>query len=135
MKKSIFKSLLVVLLFALTACNPASQLEIAIKAANLECPMDAGNGVTITEIYTEDNNVVYKALVDENELVSVADFDNEIVISLMKAAMIESLKNQNSEEEKKFLELIKETDYNLVYRYIGKSSNYQVDIVITPDEL
>lgn len=136
MKKSIFKSILVVLLFTLTACNlSTTKLQIAVKAANVECPIDAGNGAIVTEIYTEDNNVVYKTSVDENELVSVADFDNEIVISLMKAAMIESIQNQNSKEEKEFIELIKGANYNLVFRYIGNSSNYQVDIVISPDEI
>lgn len=136
MKKSIFKSLLVVLLFTLTACNPsATKLQIAIKAANLECPMDAGNGTTVTEIFIEDNNIIYKTLLEENETVAVENFDNEFVKSIMQASLVEYLNNQNNTEEKEFLKLVKEANYNIVYRYIGNSSNYQVDIVISPDEL
>lgn len=120
----------------LNSCAPEYKLEFAIGTASAECPVDLGDGITITEIDSEDNNVVYTCIVDESDSETlVSDMDNHRIRSVMKESILSTLVNSSDPDMNEFINLVKEAKYNIVYRYIGSLSNAKVDIVIYPHEL
>lgn len=120
----------------LNSCAPEYKLEFAIGAASAECPIDLGDGITITNIDSEDNNVVYTCIVDESDSETlVSDMDNHRIRSVMKESILSTLVNSSDPDMNEFINLVKEAKYNIVYRYIGSLSNTKVDIVIYPHEL
>lgn len=138
--KNLFKKLFfisaVMGALVLASCSSGSKVEIAVGAASADCPMDLGEGLTITDIDTEGNNVVYNCVVDESDgETSVADFDDPIVRSAMKEAMMEFLLDDSDPDMKEFIDLVKDANYNIVYRFVGSHSNAKVDVVVYAHEL
>lgn len=120
----------------MTSCGPEYKLEFAIGAASADCPIYLGDGITMTDIDSEGNNVVYTCIVDESDSETlVSDMNNHVVRSVAKESILSSLVNNPNPDMNEFINLVKEAKYNIVYRYIGSLSNEKVDIVIYPHEL
>ncbi|MBR6018303.1 MAG: hypothetical protein IK073_06750 [Paludibacteraceae bacterium] len=132
-KKLMFASVMISAL-VLTACSSGSKLEMGVAAANKQCPMELGGGMAITSIATEGSSVVYTCEVDGSAGITVSAFAMPEVQTAMKTAMVESLKSDES-DTKELIEMVKEANYSLIYRFVSTDSDEKVDIVITPEEL
>lgn len=114
------------------AISTRSQIEISVAVASSQCPMKVDDCTTVTEVLLEGNNVVYKCLINETNLgSSVSNFKNADVKKIMKAAMVESLRQEASD----LVKMCKDGNFNIVYRYIGSKSGSKVDIKIKASEL
>ena len=114
------------------AISTRSQIEISVAVASSQCPMKVDDCTTVTEVKLEGNNVVYKCLINETNLgSSVSNFKNADVKKIMKAAMVESLRQEASD----LVKMCKDGNFNIVYRYIGSKSGSKVDIKIKASEL
>lgn len=132
--KKLFYLFALVSAIVMSSCSSGSKLEFQVAAANKQCPMSQGPGLTISKICTEANNVVYVCDVDEYQAnLSVEEMNTPEAMSVMKPAMIQSLTADPETQE--LIELVKDANYNIVYRLIGSPSNNQVEIVIYPHEL
>ena len=119
-----------------SACTSEGRLNVLVGATSAECPMDLGDGLTITNIDTEGNNVVYTCVVDEMKSeISVADWDNSFVRSMMKEYIINDFISNPDPDMKELIQLVKEANYNFVFRYIGSHTNNKIEIVVYPYEL
>lgn len=118
-----------------SSCDKKTQLEIGVAAANADCPMDCGGGMVITSIEIDGDNVVYYCSVDEYEsgIADIQDLDNPFV----KAAMVETM-SQNKAYDKDvqtFMQALKETGTDIIFRFVGIHTGDVVNIFINPYEL
>lgn len=133
MKKIIFVALTICALI-ISACTPSNKLEFEVGAASTECPFAIDEITTCVDIFTENNNVVYKCVVDETEF-TMQDLNNPDGKSALKDNMyINRLANEDQDVED-FYNMVKEAKYNIVYRYIGASTGESFDITIYNHEL
>ena len=134
------KKLITLLLLAVSlsgfAESPVSLLELAVREANVDCPYDIEDGLTITKLATEANNVVYTCMVDEvvTEL-TIEDMRIPEVNEAMKEVLISSLKDTSDEDIKEFRDLVKQARYNVVYRFVSNRTGNETDIKIYTNEL
>lgn len=136
MKKAFLFCALLSATLVLTSCGPEVKLEYQVGVASADCPMYVDDGLTITDIDTEGNNVVYTCVVDESDgETSVADFDDSFVRSMMKESIMDYIINNQDPDVKELTKLVKAANYNVVYRYVGSHTNAKVDIVIYSHEL
>lgn len=98
----------------------------------IELPMYAGNGVVITNIYVDSDNLVYIAECDEDKI----DMD------LLKASKKEAKKNilkllqDNSDEALIYsIKMCIKARRGMCYRYVGDTSGKECKIVIPISEL
>ena len=69
----------------LASCTSAGKLELAVKAVSAECPIVLDETITIVDVAIEENNVVYKCVIDEQAFeVNVSDLDDPDVKKAMK---------------------------------------------------
>lgn len=125
MKKKLFALFCLVLLLVVS-CSPSStSLELSLREARKELPMEVDEGLVVTKILKENKNVIYVCEVDENlyDIDEIKDLKYEV-----KDDIIKELKSDA--ETRELLNLIKNTDSRLIYRYIGDRTNQKVDIVI-----
>ena len=134
------KKLITLLLLAVSlsgfAESPVSLLELAVREANVDCPYDIEDGLTITKLATEANNVFYTCMVDEvvTEL-TIEDMRSPEVNEAMKEVLISSLKDTSDEDIKEFRDLVKQARYNVVYRFVSNRTGNETDIKIYTNEL
>lgn len=134
------KKLITLLLLAVSlsgfAESPVSLLELAVREANVDCPYDIEDGLTITKLATEANNVFYTCMVDEvvTEL-TIEDMRIPEVNEAMKEVLISSLKDTSDEDIKEFRDLVKQARYNVVYRFVSNRTGNETDIKIYTNEL
>lgn len=131
-------SLLAVCATVFSGCSPSAKIEYAVTEASKQCPIAVDETMTVTNIKTEDNNVVYICNVDENAAgFSVEDFAQPTVSQTMKNAMVEYLRGAKTTDKdtESLIRLCKDADYNIVYRFVGLDSNYSMDITIFPYEM
>jgi len=123
-------------LLMVSACTSKTKLEIAIAAANSECPTDLGDGVTLMKMYTEADAVVYEYVCDEMESeMSVVDMEDPYVRAVLKESIIEDLKEDTDKDVIEMLNLVKDAQYNIIYRFIGSHTGHKLDITCYPHEL
>lgn len=136
MKKTILFLLLFAASFSVFATSPVSQLELAVREANTDCPYDIDDGLTITKLATEANNVVYTCMMDEvvTEL-TIEDMRIPEVNDAMKQVLLQSIKDTSDDDIKEFRNLVKQARYNIVYRFISTKSGNETDIKIYSNEL
>lgn len=118
----------------ITSCTSVGKLEMAVAAASAECPMELDEVTNVVDIKTEDNNVVYECVVDEDKTgFDVSLFDDVEAKKLLKKEQKSFL--QHNLETIEFVKLVKEANYNLIYRYTGSNTGYKFDITIYSYEL
>lgn len=111
--------------------SAVAKLEAQLKIANLQFPMDAGQGIVVEKIEMADDAVVYKCKVDEE----VCEIDQiEASAEVVKQGIVESL-NTPDQSIQLFIKSCTDCDKNVTYSYISKQTGKNYDIVITVDEL
>ena len=132
--KKFFYLFAVIASLMITSCTSAGKLEIAVAAASAECPIELDEVTKVVDIKTEDKNVVYECVIDEDKTgFNVSIFDDAEIRKELKKEQ-KSLLNQNAETIE-FAKLIKEANYNLTYRYTGSNTGYKFDVTIYSYEL
>lgn len=109
-----------------------AKLEAQLKMANLQFPMDAGQGVVVEKIEMADDAVVYKCTVDE-DVCQIQQI--EANAKVVKQGIISSLGNPNDQAIQVFIQSCTDCDKNVTYSYISKQTGKNYDIVITVEEL
>ena len=121
----------------MTSClTPEQKMQKSIEAANKECPMDLGGGLTMASVTGEDNNLISTFEVNEETMgISVQLWNMPEVKDAMKKSMVELYKNGSNKDVAELSKMCKEANYNLVFRFEGKPSGEVVEITVNADEL
>lgn len=121
----------------MTSClTPEQKMQKSIEAANKECPMDLGGGLTMASVTSEDNNLISTFEVNEETMgISVKLWNMPEVKDAMKKSMVELYKNGSNKDVTELSKMCKEANYNLVFRFEGKPSGEVVEITVNADEL
>lgn len=126
---AIFAALLMV---ALSSCNSAEMIiQTEVKAANQQCPMSLGSGLTLTSVEYNVRYVTYYVQGDE----SMYTFSTSLATPALKQQLISALK-QNASVDKnvaKLLNALEEKHVGIIYHYYTNSSS--MDVVINSLDL
>ena len=132
----LFLSIITVAAMMTSCLTPEQKMQKSIEAANKECPMDLGGGLTMASVTGEDNNLISTFEVNEETMgISVKLWNMPEVKDAMKKSMVELYKNGSNKDVAELSKMCKEANYNLVFRFEGKPSGEVVEIPVNADEL
>lgn len=118
----------------LASCSSSSKVEVAVKAANQQCPIDIGGGAKVTKIVTESHEIVFYCKCDEAQLGgTVTELYEGPQKSIIKEALTQEL--HSGSDEQAILDLCKEAQYNIKYLMEGSPSGEKVEITISHEEM
>lgn len=119
-----------------TNADPAqsgqTKLEAQLKIANLQFPMQASEEVVVEKIEIIGESVVYICSVDE-ELCPISQIEENA--AEVKEGIVSTLASQTDPATQIFIKTCVENNKNITYRYIGKDSGKQYDVVIPVSDL
>lgn len=118
----------------LFSCTSKDQLKIAVELAATDCPEDLGDGITMKDILLENGNVVYVCEMDE-DYYDVEGSKDPLIIKEIKEALMDEILHSNDNDIKEFLKIVKDSEADIIYRYIGDTTGKKIDIVIKNSEL
>ena len=122
----------VVMLLTIASCVNSNQaiIQAQAMAANRSCPMEVGNGLTLTKVEFSGLYVVY------NYKGEGLCFNQENVTPEMKVQIIQTLQTQaqNDANTKKFIEALKKEHVGIIYHYYN-GSGMIMDVVIEARDL
>lgn len=134
MKKVLIPILLTAIaVLSVQSCNVGEAvLQAAIKAANEQCPNDMGDGMVMTEIGYDGQNVVYSISCDAETYY----LEQDLVTEEMKQSMIdELLTNEASDKNvKTFLTLVRKANAGITYHYFVPGTDQTMDVTIEAGE-
>lgn len=109
-----------------------AKLNAQLKMANLQFPVQAGEGIVVEKIELIDDAVVYQCVVDEDlcEIQQIEENAKDV-----KEGIVETLSDQTDQAVQVFIKTCVACDKNIAYRYIGKESGEHYDVVVTVPEL
>ena len=111
--------------------SPRDMLEILVATTNAQCPMTIDEVTVLSSVSIEGNNFVYNYSIDEN-YVSVADVEQNKAV--LRASIKEKLSNPDQLIQK-VVEVCKNANAGLSYRYVGDISGDVSVINFSPSEL
>lgn len=113
--------------------NPSrSYLKMSIQAAKQMFPVDAGYGVTMVDLNLEGDYLMYEARCDE----SLIDIDQlNANKSIAKQMIISGVKQEDDPSLKMLVNLCKESNTGLGYRYRGSDTGKTCVVRCRPTEL
>lgn len=134
MKKTLllFLSVIVVCISIASCVNsPQAIIQAEATAANLQCPQDMGNGMTLTKVEFEGLYVVNYIKGSDD----IYSFSQELVTDEMKNQIVQALKQQaqSQPQVKKYIEAMKKENVGIIYHY--STSNSVMDVVIESRDL
>ena len=130
---SIVSTFILCVALVCSACTSESKLQIAAAAADMECPIDCGPGMEITSVDVQGGDLVYTCEV--NESISGV-YDLQLLDSpVVKQATKEALFSQNSSEVQELIEILKDANADIKFKYYGVESGETVTITIHDYEL
>lgn len=109
-------------------------LDLQVQLANINLPQKIEDGMLITQITQEGNNVVYKLSVDEEVLGNDVNILSKVRDEI-KPEMTRSLQAEDDVALTRFEQLLKKLQYGLIYRFCGNHSGHTVDITFSPEEI
>lgn len=109
-------------------------LNLQVQLANTNLPQKIEDGMLITQIMQEGNNVVYKLSVDEEALGNDVEIIRQVK-DQVKSDIAGSLQSEDDVVLTRFEKLLKKLQYGLIYRFCGNHSGHSVDITFTPEEI
>lgn len=113
--------------------TPQEMLQMSALTANVQCPMQIDRFTVMTSVDVEDGNLVYVYEVDERY----------VSINALRAAKTQLravIKNQLLSRSvdpsmSKLLQICKNAEANIVYKYVGEQTGDKMKIVLDPSEL
>lgn len=134
--KKIFFAIAAFGLLLFSSCSSSAQLKFAVAEFSTACPTEIVDGLTCTDVFTENQSVVFFLSVDEIAAdMNVEDLNNPLINVAMKAVTKEEMFEEPDENTADFLRLCKESNYDIVFRYEGSVSGQTADVVLSADEL
>ena len=121
-------------LATVTSCNVTDAfIQATVEAGNASCPMDMGNGMTMTRINYSGPYVTYFYECDENMYFPSRDK----ATPELKQELISSLRTRASTDPsvKQFLDALKKNGTGIIYHYYAPGSPSTMDIIIESPEL
>ena len=119
-----------------TNADPAqsgqTKLEAQLKMANLQFPMQASEEVIVEKIEVIGESVVYICSVDE-ELCPISQIEENA--AEVKEGIVSMLASRTDPATQLFIKTCVNNNKNIMYRYIGKESDKQHDVVIPVSDL
>jgi hypothetical protein len=136
MMKRLFLALVAALsILCVSSCNLSEKIiEVTVEQAQASCPMDLGNGLTITGVRYADGYVTYVYQCEEDS------FDYDLIMDQndkMKEAVVEELRGQAEADKsvKAFLEALKKSGTGLIYQYNIPGADAPAEIQVESVEL
>lgn len=118
----------------LFSCTSKDQLKIAVEVAAADCPEDLGDGITMKDILLENGDVVYICEMDE-EYYDIEGCNDPLIQASWKASIMEFIYNNEDANIDEFINIVKESEADIIYRYVGNVSGDGFDIIINNSEL
>lgn len=118
----------------LFSCTSKDQLKIAVEVAAADCPEDLGDGITMKDILLENGDVVYICEMDE-EYYDIEGCNDPLIQASWKASIMEFIYNNEDASIDEFINIVKESEADIIYRCVGNVSGDGFDIVIDNSEL
>lgn len=118
----------------LFSCTSKDQLKIAVEVAAADCPEDLGDGITMKDILLENGDVVYICEMDE-EYYDIEGCNDPLIQASMKASIMEFIYNNEDASIDEFINIVKKSEADIIYRCVGNVSGDGFDIVIDNSEL
>lgn len=110
---------------------PRDLLEIMAVSANAQCPMQVDEATTLSSASLEGSNFVYNYSLDENSVSIEALKQNKTVLK----ANIKQTLFAPDPIVKQMVDLCKEANIGLLYRYVGEVSGNVCVVKFAPSEL
>lgn len=129
MKESRF--LLVIFVALLMMSCGKAKLQLAVLAANAECPTDAEDGMTLESVEMDGNTVVFH--IGDNETLDEL-MDLPEMLPLYKEAMMGMLQT-GDEDIKEMVDLVVNANASMRFIIKGKRTGHVVDVFLTADEI
>lgn len=136
MMKRLFLALMAALsILCVSSCNLSEKIiEVTVDQAQASCPMDLGNGLTITGVQYAGGYVtyVYQCEEDSFDYDPIMDQNDE-----MKEAVVEELRGQAEADKsvKAFVEALRKSETGLIYQYNIPGADAPAEIQVEYDEL
>lgn len=110
--------------------DPNLMLQSMADNARLQTPQIIDEGIVMTDVYLDENNLVYEYRCDE----SLYDIDqmNLIADELRQSTLSEIV---DDPVISRIAQLLKQTNRKLMYKYIGQTSKKDFSIIISPNEI
>lgn len=118
----------------LFSCTSKDQLKIAVEVAAADCPEDLGDGIIMKDILLENGDVVYICEMDE-EYYDIEGCNDPLIQASWKASIMEFIYNNEDASIDEFINIVKESEADIIYRCVGNVSGDGFDIVIDNSEL
>ena len=109
-----------------------AKLEAQLKMANLQFPMQASEEVIVEKIEVIGESVVYICSVDE-ELCPISQIEENA--AEVKEGIVSTLASQTDPATQIFIKTCVDNNKSIAYRYIGKESGQQYDVIIPVSDL
>ena len=113
-----------------TNADPAQSGQL--KMANLQFPMQASEEVIVEKIEVIGESVVYICSVDE-ELCPISQIEENA--AEVKEGIVSTLASQTDPATQIFIKTCVDNNKSIAYRYIGKESGQQYDVIIPLSDL
>ena len=118
----------------LFSCTSKDQLKIAVEVAAANCPEYLGNGLTMKDAVLENGDVVYLYEMDE-DYYDIEGCKDPLIQASMKTAILEAFLHNEDASVDEFLKVVKDSEADIICRYVGNVSGDGFDIVIENSEL
>lgn len=125
-------------LFVLTSCiekGARKLLEITVTETNSSCPMEIEEGMTMTKVFLEGENVVYQYEITQKEGEDLyAEFFAGETFQETKESILSELKADDKDLQA-FVTLCVKSGVGIIYKYSEPATGRQLDIPISAEEL
>lgn len=113
--------------------DPDALLETNIKLTNAQCPMSLGQGLVMTQVIREGDNVVYIYDADEDVVsIDALKTSEDMVLEMLR----NELKNSSSDPSMAgFLKICRSAGVGIAYRYVGTKTGKSATFFIGADEI
>lgn len=124
----------------LTESQANALLELVMLVGSKELPQDVGEGMTMSSIDVDDDDVSFVLKMDPQALggITMDQFDmvfnNPEIKSMMMTEMMKNFESGN-DDMKTFFKVITTANKNLVIKFVDKNSGDEANMTITADEL
>lgn len=128
------RNILIVLCMMLISCNnPETLIRTGIAVANQQCPMDLGEGLSITKIEFTGLYVTYFVKGDYRYYFT----QDKDVVESAKSVLITNLRQQElvNKDMKTLLENLRKAKAGIIYHYYSDVDSSVMDVVVEHNEL
>lgn len=110
--------------------TPLDKLNSLIEMTKMQFPIEVEEGITATDLYWKDNDVIFVYSVDETlcNVYAIGVNADEIKINMSSSII-------STPTAKRFIQAVTGCEKGLIYRYKGSATGYTADIVFSPEEL